>query len=339
MHTKPILLFMAVLCCFGFIMQAQQGLTGEYYNGQNFEQKVVTRRDAQINFAWNNDAPPAPGVNPNVFSVRWTGKIKSPEAGTYVFRAHVDDGIRVKVNGQMVINAWGLHDSEKVSGRIRLEANREYDLVVEYFNALREGEIQVFWQLPSEAPVFGGTLGYNDHLIDGRFFVAPARPVSNVTPPKPRPATPTPAARPIQTPPKKPATPPAKPVVKPAVKPTPIAKDTLEKYIPKNIFFVKSKSEMLPESTPELDRLAGFLVRYPKYRLTVDGHTDHVGNSAKNLELSQERAQTVASYLTQKGVAATRITAKGYGDTRPLIKEPENQPNAKNRRVAFTIQE
>lgn len=339
MNTKPILLSMAVLCCFGPTLQAQRGLMGEYYNGQNFEQKVLTRYDAQINFVWNNDVRPAPGVDPNVFSVRWTGKIKSPEAGTYVFRAHVDDGIRLKVNGQMVINSWGLHDSEKVSGRIRLEANREYDLVVEYFNALLEGEIQVFWQLPSEAPVFGGALGYNDHIIDGRFFVAPAQPNTNTTLPK---INQTVTAKPVQTPPKKPAakpaTPPAKPVVKPVVKPA-IAKDTLEKYIPKNILFVKSKSEMLPESMPELDRLAGFLVRNPKYRLMVDGHTDHVGNSAKNLELSQERAQTVANYLTKKGVAATRITATGYGDTRPLIKEPENKPNEKNRRVEFTIRD
>lgn len=336
MSTKPILLLIAVLCCFGLSLPGQQGLLGEYYNGQNFDQKVLTRTDAQINFYWNNNASPAPGVDPNVFSVRWTGKIKTPESGTYVFRAYVDDGIRVKVNGQLVINAWGLHDSERVSGRIKLEAGRQYDLVVEYFNALREGEIQVYWQLPSEAPVFGGALGYNDHLIDRHFFVLPARPVSNVTPPKPKPTT---TAKPVQAPPKKPVVKPATPAKKPVVKPTAIAKDTLEKYIPKNILFVQSKSIMLAESTPELDRLAGFLVRNPRYRLTIDGHTDRVGNSEKNRILSEERAQAVAAYLTQKGVAAPRITAKGYGDTRPLVQEPPNTPNAINRRVEFRIQE
>ena len=325
------------MLCFSLLVHAQQGLLGEYYNGQNFEHKVFTRTDAQINFVWDGDASPVPGVDPNVFSVRWTGKIKTPEAGTYVFLAHVDDGIRVKVDGQLIINAWGLHDSEKVNGRIRLEANRQYDLVVEYFNAIREGEIQVYWQLPSEAPTFGGAFGYNDHLIDKRFFVTSGQPTTTTTPPK---TNQTVTAKPVKTPVKKPTPPPpAKPVIKPVVKPAPIAKDTLEKYIPKNILFVKSKSEMLPESTPELDRLAGFLVRNPPYRLTVDGHTDHIGNSAKNLELSEQRAQTVAHYLTEKGVAATRITAKGYGDTRPLVREPEGTPNAKNRRVEFTIQE
>lgn len=335
MNTKPIYLFIVLICGFLVTARAQQGLLGEYYNGENFEQKVLTRTDAQINFVWNN-VPPAPGVDPNVFSVRWTGKIQTPETGTYLFRAHVDDGIRVRVNGQLVINAWGLHDSERVGGRIYLEAGRQYDLQVEYFNAIREGEIQVYWQLPSATPAFGGAMGYNDKLIDRRFFSLPARPVASTSPAKPRPVTP---ATPARTPPKKPVARPVVPAQKPVIKPTPIAKDTLEKYIPKNILFVVSKSVMLPESEPELDRLAGFLVRNPKYRLIIDGHTDRVGNAAKNLLLSEERAQTVAAYLTKKGVAAQRIAAQGYGDMQPLVKEAKDVPNARNRRVEFRIQE
>lgn len=287
----------------------------------------MTRTDAQINFVWNNVAP-APGMDAHVFSVRWTGKIQTPETGTYLFRAHVDDGIRVKVNGQMVINAWGLHDSERVSGQIQLEANRQYDLTVEYFNALFEGEIQLYWQLPSEKPVFGGLLGYNDRIIDKRFFTLPTLPAAVVTPPKP-----------AQKPPKKQTAQAPPPPKKVEAKPAPVAKDTLEKYLPQNVLFVKSKSTMLPESEPELDRLAGFLLRNPKYRLSIAGHTDHVGDPGKNLTLSEERAQTVAVYLTKKGVVAQRITAKGYGDTRPLVRDAAGQPNAKNRRVEFEIQE
>jgi hypothetical protein len=139
-----------------------------------------------------------------------------------------------------------------------LEANRQYDLQVEYFNALFEGEIQLYWQLPSEKPVFGGLLGYNDHLIDKRFFTLPTLPAVVVTPPKP-----------TQKPPqKKTAQVPPSPK-KAEAKPAPVAKDTLEKYLPKNVLFVKSKSTMLPESEPELDRLAGFLLRNPKYRLSI----------------------------------------------------------------------
>ncbi len=60
---------------------------------------------------------------------------------------------------------------------------------------------------------------------------------------------------------------------------------------------------------------------------------------SKNQVLSEERARAVANYLSSKGVAAERITSIGYGDTRPLIREPDGTPNPKNRRVAFLIQE
>jgi len=325
MTTKTRALCLAALCGLSLNIQGQQGLQGEYFNGQNFDEKVLTRTDAQINFVWNNIAP-APGIDPNVFSVRWTGKIQTPETGTYLFRAHVDDGIRVMVNGKTVINAWGMHDSERFIGEIALQAGQQYNLQVEYFNALLEGEIQLFWQLPSEAPVFKGLLGYNDHLIDPRFFSLP------VPAPKPVSNTPAKSAKAL---PNKPA---AKPALTP-LKPAKIAKDTLEKYIPKNILFEKSKNIMLAESQPELDRLAGFLLRNPKYRLSIEGHTDHIGNAAKNLLLSEQRAQTVASYLTQKGIATQRIATKGYGDTRPLVRERDGVPNEKNRRVEFLIQE
>lgn len=325
MTTKTTVFCFGVLFSVGFTARAQQGLQGEYFNGQNFDQKVLTRTDAQINFIWDNVAP-VPGLDPHVFSVRWTGKIKAPETGTYLFRAHVDDGIRVMVNGKMLINAWGMHDSERFTGEIALTAGQQYDLRVEYFNALFEGEIQLFWQLPSEAPVFKGLLGYNDHLIDGRFYSPPVSPV------KPVPET---KAKPAPAPAKKNLT-------KPATRPlttAKIARDTLEKYIPKNVLFVQSKSIILPESTPDLDKLAGFLLRNPRYKLSIEGHTDHIGNAAKNQLLSEQRAQTVADYLTIKGVDAGRITAKGYGDTRPLVRESDGVPNPQNRRVEFLIQE
>jgi outer membrane protein OmpA-like peptidoglycan-associated protein len=283
---------------------------------------VLTRNDAGVDFVWDNVAP-ARGLDPHVFSIRWTGQLSAPESGNYVFRAHVDDGIRVWVNNQLVIDAWDMHDSEAFTGKINLVGGRQYNLKVEYFNALLEGEIQLFWQLPSEAPIFKGMLGYNDHPIDGKYFSLPPQPAVSAAP---APAKEVPA-------PKKKVVRPLTPAKKPAV----IAADTLEKYLPKNVLFVKSKSVILPESAPELDQLAGFLVRNPRYRLLIEGHTDHIGNAEKNLALSKERAQTVADYLSQKGVAATRIIAKGYGDTRPLVREQDGVPNPKNRRVEFTI--
>lgn len=330
MTTKLLTILFALLFGLNITAQAQQGLKGEYFNGQNFEQKVMTRTDARIDFVWD-EVSPAPGMDRYVYSIRWTGKILAPETGTYVFRAHVDDGIRVMVAGKSVINAWDLHDSHRFTGEIYLQAGQHYTLQVDYFNGMFEGEIQLYWQLPSEAPVFKGLLGYNDKLIDGKFFSLPGtlRPI-NVQP-KPAIVERKPTAQPV----KKPAAKPASPILKPAR----LSKDTLEKYVPRNILFVQSKSIMLPESEPELDRLAGFLLRNPKYSLSIDGHTDRIGNAAKNLLLSEKRAQAVAAYLIRKGIAGQRITSRGYGDTRPLVRAADGIPNEINRRVEFVIQE
>ena len=315
-------------------LAAQQGLVGEYFNGTALADKKFTRTDAQINFNWNY-VPPVKGLGSSDYSIRWTGKLKSPESGNYRFRAHVDDGIRVKVGGKMVIDAWGLNDSQPFTGTIELEAGRTYDFVVEYFNGPNEGEIQLFWQLPSEKPIFKGAFGYNDKVIDSRYFSQPtplpAPPVAKPTPPKSQPVkTPAKPARPTRTEPARPKPAPAKTTAA-----APLPADTLERYIPKNILFVKSKSEMLPSSHVELDNLAGFLLRNPKLRLTIEGHTDKVGNSAKNLQLSKDRAARVAAYMTEKGIAATRIKATGYGDTRPLVQGGD----PKNRRVEFILHE
>ncbi|HLP95502.1 MAG TPA: PA14 domain-containing protein [Saprospiraceae bacterium] len=305
---------------------SQQGFQAEYFNGRNFDQKMHTRTDERINFVWNN-VPPVAGMNPHVFSVRWIGNLKAPESGEYLFRAHVDDGIRVKLGGRTVIDAWDLHDSEAFMGSVYLHAGQEYVMEVEYFNALNEGEIQLFWQLPSEAPVFKGMFGYNDHPIDPSHIRLPNPPPAQASRLQPKPVQPNP----------KPAATPVQPVRQP--KPALVSKDTLEKYLPKNVLFVKSKSILLPESEPELNRLAGFLKRNSRYKLRIEGHTDRVGNAEKNLILSRERAQSVADYLVQQGIDTRRITTIGYGDTRPLVLEAKNVPNEKNRRVEFFLEE
>jgi peptidoglycan-binding protein ArfA len=329
-HTT---IFCTILLSLPFVTMAQSaGLIGEYYNGTNFEQKVLTRTDRAINFTWDNVAP-APGMNSNEFSIRWKGQIKAPKTGAYEFSALVDDGIRVKVNGQSVITAWGLNDNKSIRGKITLQEGRLYDLEVDYFNGMVEGEIRLFWQVPGDEPTFGGVFGYNDKPISAEYFFQP----KPVTPPTPAPTQekPKPPAPPKQKPQTKEK--PKQSATKPPVATTQAAlKDSIEWYKPKNIQFEQSKSVMLSGSEKELDRLAAFLVRYPQLKVTIEGHTDQVGKPEQNLKLSQNRANKVAEYLKTKGVAATRITAVGYGDTRPLKGNGTNI--AKNRRVAFIIQ-
>jgi peptidoglycan-binding protein ArfA len=315
-------------------LSAQNGLLAEYYDGKDFKDKKVTRTEAAIDFDWNDKAP-AKGINLNEFSARWMGQLNPPVSGEYVFFIRVDDGARLFINGKNVIDAWDLHDSENFNGKIYLDKNQTYELKMEYFNALFEGEIHLTWQLPTEKPFFGGLMGYNEKKIDSKYFKSipnqqPKQEVSEVE------------LKQIQiqqTVPEKPKKVKPKPQAPPKAKPTPVAapvsKEMIESYLPKNILFVKSKSIMEEGSYAELDRLADMLLKYPALKVSIAGHTDNVGNTEKNLILSEERAKVVADYLIAKGINAARVSSKGYGSSRPIYTPGEN---AKNRRVEFIVE-
>jgi outer membrane protein OmpA-like peptidoglycan-associated protein len=322
---KTILLLSTLFLNFSIF--AQNGLQGEYYNGQNFEKKILTRNDKNIDYYWNFEAP-ANGIDPLNFSVRWTGKLLAPESGKYLFSVIVDDGVRLWIDNKQLINAWDLHDKVRFSNEITLNKGQSYDIKIEYFNGTREGVIKLHWQKPSEKPLFGGFLGTNEKIISSEYFTSPSVAVAKNN------------QKPSEKPPVKPAPVVPKPTaIVDVPKPKPIAppKDTLQKYIPKNIFFEQSTSKMYNDSQAELDYLATMLKNYPLAKLTIEGHTDNIGDAVLNQKLSDERAQAVKNYLTAQGIAGERLTAKGYGSTRPLFREVKDKANSKNRRVEFIV--
>jgi len=75
----------------------------------------------------------------------------------------------------------------------------------------------------------------------------------------------------------------------------------------------------------------------PEFNLDINGHTDSVGDEAKNLDLSQRRADSVKKYLTDKGIDASRMTARGFGETLPIADNSTAAGRAKNRRVEFKV--
>jgi outer membrane protein OmpA-like peptidoglycan-associated protein len=105
----------------------------------------------------------------------------------------------------------------------------------------------------------------------------------------------------------------------------------------KGVQFETSKSTLLPSSMPVLDEVVRAMKENPNYRLKISGHTDNVGDEAQNLLLSEARAQTVANYLISKGIAAERISAKGYGEIQPKTSNDTQEGQAVNRRVEFEI--
>jgi outer membrane protein OmpA-like peptidoglycan-associated protein len=101
--------------------------------------------------------------------------------------------------------------------------------------------------------------------------------------------------------------------------------------------FETGKATLEESSYAVLDELVAYLVRKDDERIEVGGHTDNVGTAAKNLVLSQDRANTVRAYLLTKGIDPSRVTAKGYGMTKPVESNATADGRAQNRRTEVTI--
>lgn len=103
-----------------------------------------------------------------------------------------------------------------------------------------------------------------------------------------------------------------------------------------NVFFDSGKWDLRSESHPELDRLASFL-KTSAVSIELAGHTDNIGSDADNIQLSQNRVNSVRNYLVEKGIPASRLVAKGYGESRPLASNDDEAGRQNNRRVEFMI--
>ncbi|OFY37964.1 MAG: hypothetical protein A2W91_20540 [Bacteroidetes bacterium GWF2_38_335] len=104
-----------------------------------------------------------------------------------------------------------------------------------------------------------------------------------------------------------------------------------------NIFFETAKATLKPESFPELNRCVQFLEDNGNLEIEIAGHTDNVGPDDYNQKLSQDRAQAVADYIILNGVKKERLVVKGYGETRPIAFNTDEEGRSQNRRVEFQV--
>lgn len=122
----------------------QPGLKAEYFDYTDLTGKVAERIDATVDFDWGQTEP-VPGVG-DTFAVRWSGVITPPQTATYTFTTRTDDGVRLWVDGQPVIDDWSMHAAAERSGQVALSAGRAYDLRMEYFDGVKHAVAKLYWR-------------------------------------------------------------------------------------------------------------------------------------------------------------------------------------------------
>lgn len=125
------------------------GLKAEYYDDTNFSTLKMTRVDPTVDFEWGTGSPDK-SIEPDTFSVRWTGQIIPQFSDTYTFTTTSDDGVRLWIDGQKIIENWTVHPPTDNRGAIALTAGKAYDLNLEFYEDQGGATIKLFWQRPNE---------------------------------------------------------------------------------------------------------------------------------------------------------------------------------------------
>jgi outer membrane protein OmpA-like peptidoglycan-associated protein len=113
--------------------------------------------------------------------------------------------------------------------------------------------------------------------------------------------------------------------------------DDLILRMPSNVTFAFDSSAVQPQFQPTLNQVAQTLVSYNQTYIDVLGHTDSTGTDAYNQALSERRAQSVADYLSMRGVARARMGIRGYGETQPIASNETEEGRSQNRRVEIKV--
>jgi outer membrane protein OmpA-like peptidoglycan-associated protein len=116
------------------------------------------------------------------------------------------------------------------------------------------------------------------------------------------------------------------------------AQKALDKILKnKRVEFLYAKDKLTQKSKKIIDQVVRVLKKYPNIHVEIGGHTDSDGLKENNLKLSQKRAEAIKRYLVSKGIDANRLVAKGYGESKPLVKNDTPAHKQINRRVEFKV--
>ncbi|WP_339245151.1 glycosyl hydrolase [Paenibacillus sp. FSL F4-0243] len=126
------------------------GLNGEYYNNTDLEgEAVLIRDDRKIDFNWHGGSP-AQEIDEDHFSVRWKGKLKPKFSEKYTISASSDDGVRVWIDGKLIIDNWKNQSATLHKGSIPLTAGTLYDIQIEYYENEGDANLRLLWESSSQ---------------------------------------------------------------------------------------------------------------------------------------------------------------------------------------------
>lgn len=148
------------------------GLRGEYFDNNDLTGYAFSWIDNNVNFDWGAGSPEA-GIHAETFSVRWTGRLQTVgESGDYSFRIRADDGVRLWVNGQLLIDQWNAGRETHV-GSVRLDADATVDIRMEYRENYGDARAILEWATPSNPGSYrvvpGGRLSHEPLVLDDNY--------------------------------------------------------------------------------------------------------------------------------------------------------------------------
>ena len=131
------------------LRRRRHGAFGEVLRGNNFQQLLFTRPDRNIDFDWPA-APPDPRFGrTEEYTVRWLGNLVPQVTDTYTLMASSDDGVRVYLDGRLLISNWSVHGPSEDTATVQLVAGHKYDIKIEYFeNGYGVACIKLYWESP-----------------------------------------------------------------------------------------------------------------------------------------------------------------------------------------------
>ncbi len=146
------------------------GLTGRYYDNMDFTSLKLTRTDPTVNFNWGSGSP-SESIGVDSFSVRWQGYVVPRYTETYTFYTTNDDGARLWVNGQQVVNDWTSHAARENQGQITLTAGQKYTIKLEYYEQSSGAVARLAWSSPSQAKeIIPASRLYPANGLTGRYY-------------------------------------------------------------------------------------------------------------------------------------------------------------------------